>query len=155
MPIRNSACAQDAGTSATGCGEVVTPPDSPTTLSASLSAALSQDSDSSGDVTPGDVLLYTAVIRNTGTAPAGGVVFMINRPDYTTLISGSVTTTAGTVSSGNETGASAISVSAGNIAPGVGVTITYRVTVPADLAQSVSQIVSQGDVRSSTGTVLV
>ncbi len=153
--IRNSACAQDSGTSATGCGEVVTPPDSPTTLSASLSATLSQDKDSSGDITPGDVLLYTAVIRNTGTAPAGGVVFMINRPDHATLVSGSVTTTAGTVSTGNETGASAISVSAGNIAPGVEVRITYLVTVPADLAQSISQIVSQGDVRSSTAPAIL
>jgi large repetitive protein len=153
--IRNSACVQDSGTSATGCGEVVTPPDSPTTLSASLSVTLSQDKDSSGGITPGDVLLYTAVIRNTGTAPAGGVVFMINAPDHTTLVSGSVTTTAGTVSTGNDTAATAVSVSAGNIAPGAEVTIAYLVTVPADLAQSVTQIVSQGDVRSSTAPAIL
>jgi uncharacterized repeat protein (TIGR01451 family) len=152
--IRNTACAADTS-GATGCGEVTTDPDTPTTISADLSAALATDNDSSNDVTPGDVLKYTVLISNTGTAPAGSVTFQINAPEHTTLIAGTVTSTAGSVSTGNAPGASTVAVALRNLQPGAQATITYQVTIAPDLPTAIDSIVSQGSAMSTTAAAVL
>jgi uncharacterized repeat protein (TIGR01451 family) len=152
--IRNTACADDPS-GASGCGEVVTPPDSPTTISAQLSAQLDGDADSSGTVTPGDTLLYTALLTNTGTAPAGSVTWSIMAPPHTHLITGSVTTTAGSIGTGNQSGDSTIAVALGNLDPSATATVTYKVTIDPGLPVEVDQIVSQGSAMSTTAPAVL
>jgi large repetitive protein len=141
--IRNVACAAD-GNGTASCGEVETPPNTPTSLGAELSAILSDDRDHSGDVTPGDVLEYSAVVQNLGDTKAAAVAFQINAPDFTFFAAGSVTTSAGTVVTGNAPSDTSVKVAIGDLAAHASATITYRVTIRSPLDSFVTQIVSQG-----------
>ena len=63
-------------------------------------------------------------------APATGVVFTDTPDTATTLVDGSVTTTQGTITTGNGGGPdTSVAVAVGTIAPGGSVTITFPVTV--------------------------
>lgn len=118
-------------------------------LAASKSGALFNDQDGSGDISPGDVLEYTIVITNSGGLAATGVVFEDTPDSNTTLVAGSVATSAGVVIDGNA-GVPPVVVAVGAIAgSGGAATVTYRVTVNAPLASGVSQLVNQGLVSSN------
>jgi len=103
-----------------------------------------------GQVNPGDTLQYTVVIANSGNQNAAGAVFTNLAPLNTQLVVGSVTTTQGTVTTGNTAGDTSVAVNLGAIVGGGGtVTVTYRVTVNNPLPAGVTQITCQGTV---TGT---
>ncbi len=112
--------------------------------------ALVVDANSNGVANPGDVIEYTIVITNTGDQGVANVVFSDTPGANTTLVVGSVTTTQGTVVSGNIAGDTSVVVAVGEI-PGAGatVTITFRVTVnpslPVDVFQVANQGLAQGD----------
>ncbi len=146
--VSNTACAADTANH-TSCGSVDTPPNAPASLAVDLAAALATDTDLSGSVSAGDVLLYTATIANTGTTTAGAAVFSINPPDHTHLVVGSVTTSAGSISTGNAPADASVQVALGDLTQGSSVTVTYRVTLAASLPDSVTQIVSQGSIAAS------
>lgn len=91
---------------------------------------LFNDVDGDGLYDPGDTAEYLLVFRNTGSAPATSVVITNQIPTNTTFVTGSVVTSAGIVSSTNP-----ILISVGTVAPGGVVTMTFRVTVNAGVAQ--------------------
>jgi uncharacterized repeat protein (TIGR01451 family) len=109
---------------------------------------LEQDADASGGVTPGDTLLYLVTLRNVGLATATDVVFTDTPGRGTTLLVGSVTTTAGTVTKGNSAGDTAVAVAVGTVEAGASVTITYMVRVNPRLPAGLTALQNQGLVTS-------
>ncbi len=93
--------------------------------------ALVVDADSSGDVSPGDTLEYTLTIRNDGDQDAANAIFTDTPGQYTSLVTGSVTTTRGSVITGNTSGDTSVRVDLGAMPGngGVTATITFRVII--------------------------
>ena len=106
------------------------------------------DGNSDGEVNPGETIRYTIVITNDGDEDATAVVFTDLATDHpnTTLVDGSVTTTEGTVDSGNGGGPDTdVVVDVGMLAGGGGtVTITFDVTVNDPLPAGVDEVCNQG-----------
>jgi len=95
-----------------------------------------------------ETLQYTVVITNSGNTPATLVNF-VDTPDANTrLVPNSVTTTQGTVSSGNSAGDAQVQVDIGTLAPGSQVEITYQMTV-LDLPPGQTVLENQGRVSAS------
>jgi uncharacterized repeat protein (TIGR01451 family) len=112
------------------------------------SAALLVDPDDVGVANPGETLRYTLVLNNIGAAPATTVVIS-DVPDVnSTLVAGSVTTTAGSVSVGNSGGDESIEVVINELINGGTVTITYDTLIDNPLATGVEQVVNQAIVDS-------
>ncbi|MBD2703159.1 Ig-like domain-containing protein [Spirosoma sp. BT702] len=63
-------------------------------VSGTLSVSLTGDANSNGQVNPGDQLSYTAVISNSGSGSAAGVNLTMPAPTNTTLVTGSLRTSA-------------------------------------------------------------
>lgn len=79
-------------------------------------------------VNPGDTVLYTLVVSNTGSATATQVIVTDNAlPPQVTLIAGSVLTSRGSVVT-----ESPLRVNVGDLKPGEQATISFRVTVNAN-----------------------
>ena len=106
--------------------------------------SLLTDNDGNGLPSPGDVLLYTLTIRNAGETAAEGVTFSDSPDPNTSLVVGSVTTTHGSVTSGNTSGDTTVGVDIGTIDPDETVTITFEVTIDAGLPSTVEQVENQG-----------
>ncbi len=112
-------------------------------------AALEVDADGSGDVSPGDTLRYTLVLTNIGAATATGVV-ITDAPDaLTTLVNGSVTTTQGSIVTGNNPGDATIEVDIGSVTASGSVTITYDVVLANPFPAGVTEVVNQALVNST------
>jgi uncharacterized repeat protein (TIGR01451 family) len=93
---------------------------------------------------PGDTLVYTVILRNTGDTTATGVVFTDTPDANTALVVGSVTTTAGAVVQGNTAGDAAVQVDVGDLASGATATVTFQVTIDDPLPEGIGQISNQG-----------
>ena len=133
-----------------GSGDpTVTPLDTAALIVATKQAALFDDQDGDGRVDPGDIITYTIVLQNTGNAEATGVVFADMPGENTTLVVGSVNTSRGSVTSGNESGEAAVAVDVGSLPGGGTATITFRVMVNRPFEGDLPQIQNQGQV---TGT---
>ncbi len=135
-----------------------TDPDDPTRtpvgalpdISATKTDALAVDNNGNGVANPGDVLAYTVVLTNNGTVDAGNVVFNDTPDANTALISGTVTTTQGTITTGNGAGDSSVRVDVGTLTAGGGsVTITFRVRVNDPLPAGTTQVANQGTIACS------
>ncbi|MBT8191788.1 MAG: DUF11 domain-containing protein, partial [Acidimicrobiia bacterium] len=100
-------------------------------VTASKDDFLLVDGDGDGVAAPGDTIRYTVVIANDGTLEATGVVFADSFVDpLLTLVAGSVTTTGGTITTGNEPGATTVEVAVGSLAgAGGSVTVTFDATI--------------------------
>jgi uncharacterized repeat protein (TIGR01451 family) len=117
----------------------------PADLTATKSASLLVDGDGDTVADASDTLLYTLVIANDGGAPATGVTLSDSPDANTALVVGSVTTTAGTVTSGNGAGETTVAVAVGTIAGDGGMaTITYQVTIDDPLPNGVTSVANQG-----------
>lgn len=112
------------------------------------SVLVTVDADASGGVTAGDTLGYTIAVRNDGTTTINAAVLTDTPDANTTLVPGSVITSQGTISSGNEPGATTVSVSLGAIAPGATATVALSVTVDSDLPTRTVLILNQATVTS-------
>jgi len=111
---------------------------------------LSTDADGNGFPSPGDTLTYTVVIENTGNQNAADAVFSDTPDSNSTLVAGSVTTTLGSVTLGNNPGNTSVLVNLGNLVGGHGTaTITFRVTINNPLPAGVTEISNQGFVSGS------
>jgi uncharacterized repeat protein (TIGR01451 family) len=121
-------------------------------LIAFKSGSLVGDADESGTITPGDTLGYAVSISNTGTAPISNVVYLDSLDPNTNLVVGSVQTTAGTVTTGNNPGDASVRVNIGTLSSGQGVNITYRATITNPMPVGVVTITNQGVVSSTDGT---
>lgn len=107
--------------------------------------------DGDGVTGPGDVIEYTVTISHaSGVLEAENVVLSDPVPANTTLAVASVTTTQGTVVSGNDPADGSVAVDLGTIFPGGSATVTFRVVVDDPLAGGITEISNQGTV-SATG----
>ncbi len=132
-----------------------TDPDDPTrtpvgtgapNVAATKADALTNDVNSNGLVDGGDTLTYTVTLTNSGTADATNVQFTDTPDANTVLVIGSVTTTAGTVVSGNNGGDTSVTVDVGTLAQGGNVTITFQVQVVDPIPAGVTEVANQGTV---------
>ena len=115
-------------------------------VSATKTAALAVDANGNGVANPGDTLIYTVTLANTGTGDATGVVFT-DTPDVSSaLVNGSVTTTLGVVTAGNGAGDVSVGVDVGTLTAGGTATLTFRVTIDNPLPSGVTQVINQGTV---------
>ncbi len=106
--------------------------------------------DGDGVAEPGETLEYTILITNNGWEDGLDVVFSDTPDPNTALLVGSVTTTQGTITSGNNPGDSSVGVSIGTLAArGGSVTITFRVTINNPLPAGVVEVSNQGTVSGS------
>ncbi len=120
---------------------------------ADKTSALLVDGDTDGNIDPGDTVRYTVTITNSGSGQDTGVIFADTPDSNTTLVVGSVTTTQGTVTTGNTAGDTTVAVDVGTIAGNGGtVTITFDVTVNDPLGAGVMSISNQGEVDTDTDT---
>ncbi|MCR4404489.1 MAG: hypothetical protein NUW06_04320 [Candidatus Acetothermia bacterium] len=124
-------------------------PPTPTELEATKRDELFTDADGDGFPSPGDTLRYTIVIRNAGAQAANDVAYQDILDANLSLVLGSVTTTQGTVTEGNNPGDKNVAVEVGNIPVGGSVTITFRATIKSPLPEWVTEIVNQGLVEGS------
>ena len=117
-------------------------------LEAEKDDALFVDADGNGVPSPGDTLRYEMRIVNSGTVSVTGVTLNDIPDSNTTLVSGSVTTTQGTVTSGNG-GTPPITVDIGTIPAGATVIVSYQATINDPLPAGVTQVANQGLVSSN------
>jgi hypothetical protein len=115
------------------------------TLTASMTDAVTTGFNSVGN--PGETIRYTVTIENPSDYydfATYEVFFRIGPIPNTTLTSGSVTTTQGTINLGNTPGDTSGEVEFNTISNGGTVTITFQVTINSDLAPDVRNISAQG-----------
>ena len=79
----------------------ITPVVAAPVLTADKAVSLFADPDNNGVPSPGDTLVYQVIIQNSGNADATGVTFTDTPDANTTLVTGSVQTSQGTVTGGN------------------------------------------------------
>lgn len=118
-------------------------------LAATKSARLANDADGSGGTSGGDTLAYSVVITNSGNQAATGVVLTDALDPLTRLVVGSVTTSQGTVASGNAAGQTALRVALGTLAPGQSATVTFRARLSAAIPAGTTQIRNQAVVSAA------
>jgi len=107
--------------------------------------ALFIDADSSGNPSAGDTLRYTISIQNNGEQDAADVVFDDIPGANTALAAGSVTTSQGTVTTGNTVGDTTVSVALGEIGGGGGsATVGFNVTIDDPLPDGTYFVENQG-----------
>ncbi len=118
-------------------------------LNSTKTDALLIDNGTAGQANPGDTLRYTVVIENSGNGDATSVVFSDAPDANTTLVVGSVTTTLGTVTTGNSGTDGAVVVDIGTLVGNSTVTITFDVTIDNPFPQAVTEISNQGLIESN------
>ncbi|MFK7958154.1 MAG: beta strand repeat-containing protein [Lysobacterales bacterium] len=126
-----------------------TPVTSAPVIEATKAVALQTDADANGAVSPGDTLLYTIVVQNVGNGGATGVQYTDIPDSNSTLVNGSVATSAGTVTTGNGAGDSTITIDIGGLGGATSVAISYQTTVNSPLPAGVTELVNQGLVSSN------
>jgi uncharacterized repeat protein (TIGR01451 family) len=107
------------------------------------------DAGGDGTLNPGDTIEYTMEITNNGGRAAAGVTFDDTPDANTTLIAGSVTTTQGTVTTGNTGGDTSVAVDVGDIDNGETVTITFQAMIDSPFPAGVTQVCNQGTASGS------
>jgi uncharacterized repeat protein (TIGR01451 family) len=148
----------------TGDGGITVPTDDPDTapsgdptvtpvedpgVEADKTDVLAIDADGDGVPSPGDTLEYTVVITNTGNIDLTGVTFSDTPDANTQLVVGSVTTTQGTVTTGNTAGDASVGVDVGTVSVAATATITFRVTIDNPLPVGVTSVSNQGTVTTN------
>jgi uncharacterized repeat protein (TIGR01451 family) len=122
------------------------------TKTSSFVAAVN-DLDGNGSLSPGDTLLYTIVVANTGNGDALGVTLTDTPGAHTTLVAGSVSTTQGTVTSGNTAGATSVTVDIGTLVATTGqVTVSFTVKLDNPLPPGVTTVSNQAIVHGTNFT---
>ncbi|HEV8579345.1 MAG TPA: DUF11 domain-containing protein [Thermoanaerobaculia bacterium] len=108
------------------------------------------DLDGSGSLSPGDTLQYTILVTNTGNADALAVILTDTPGAHTTLVAGSVTTTQGTVTNGNQAGATSVTVDLGTLAATSGqATVSFTVKLDSPFPAGVTTVSNQAIVSGS------
>lgn len=129
--------------------EVTTEIGSPPDLSALLADTVEIDADNSGLPSAGDTVRYTATVTNRGTTPATGVVFQAPIDPQSDLVDGSVTTSLGSVASGNAPGDTTVTVDAGTVPAMSSLEISFDVVIlPGTTTLSVQGSVASDDAPS-------
>ncbi|HKI01019.1 MAG TPA: IPTL-CTERM sorting domain-containing protein, partial [Thermoanaerobaculia bacterium] len=142
----------NSGTGNTGTDTLTVNQTAPlvTALKSSSFVVATNDLDGSGTLTPGDTLGYTIVITNTGDADALAVVLTDTPGARTTLVAGSVTTTQGTVTNGNQAGATSVTVDLGTLVATSGqATVSFTVRLDNPFPTGVTTVSNQAIVRGT------
>jgi uncharacterized repeat protein (TIGR01451 family) len=146
----------NGGTGNTGTATLSVNPASAPLVSATKSSSFvvaTDDLDGNGVLSPGDTLGYTIVVTNTGGADALAVVLNDTPGAHTTLVVGSVTTTQGTVTSGNTAGDTSVTVDLGTLVATTGqATVTFMVKLDKPFPTGVTTVVNQAVVSGSNFT---
>ena len=121
-------------------------------LTAIKTGSLLTDTDQNSVVSPGDALRYAVHISNTSQQVITSVTFTDHPDPNTSLIVGSVQTTLGTVTSGNNPGNTSVGVDIGTIAVGQSVDIHYDVIITNPMPAGVVTVTNQRVVSSTQGT---
>jgi uncharacterized repeat protein (TIGR01451 family) len=129
--------------------ETVTPVVVAPNIEAYKADELLVDADGNLMPSPGDTLVYEVTIVNSGNADATGVTFSDTPDPNTTLVVGSVRTSQGMVTRGNNAGDTSVAVDIGTIPRGGTVNISLQVIVNDPLPEGVTQISNQGLVSSN------
>lgn len=122
-------------------------------LTATNTDALLIDNDSDGSAGPGDTVRYTVTVSNADDAfdaSIAGVAFASGVDANATLVVGSVTTSQGSVTSGNTGGDTTVGVDLGTITDGNALTITYDVLIDRPLNSAATSISAQGTVTATS-----
>ncbi len=117
-------------------------------LVATQSATVLDDADGSGLPSPGDTLRYSASLTNRGGSMVTGARLDAAVDPNTSLVPGSVTASHGTVSTGNASGDTTVSVLVGDVTGGTDVEITYDVLVTAPFPEDARHVEAQGTVTA-------
>jgi uncharacterized repeat protein (TIGR01451 family) len=118
-------------------------------MAASKIATLLVDQNGNGQVNPGDTLRYTIVVSNAGGVAGSSVVLTDSLDANTTLVVGSVTSSQGSVASGNTAGDTAVRVEIGSVAASGTVTIHFNARIAPALPEEVTQVSNQASVSGA------
>jgi gliding motility-associated-like protein len=116
-----------------------------TGISFSMADSFTLDNNSDGKAGPSDVIKYTVTVDNAAGAPTyTNPVFGYSQiiPN-TTLVVGSVTTSVGSVATGNTAGETLPATFLGDLAAGGNVIITFELEVSPNLGEDVKEIIAQ------------
>jgi len=148
--VANTACIEESApverartrTSAT-CSQATTPAEA---RIASTLTALPKDPNHNGAADPGEALAYTLEVHCTSTTAATVLAITPHLDPHLHLVPGSVSASAGTITSGNGPSDTSFEVDLGSLAPGATVSITFDAVIdPATTAKSVAtQVFSAG-----------
>jgi uncharacterized repeat protein (TIGR01451 family) len=123
------------------------------TATATQTDSLTTDQDHDGRADPGDVLTFTATVSNSSGADLTNVGYTNPFSDANLILkTGSVHTSQGTVTTGNNIGETTIAVDLGTVPDGETATVTFEATV-GSLSSSVSRVCSQGTMSSDQFSV--
>jgi len=81
-----------------------------------------------GNASPGDTLGYQVIIENSGNAPVTQVVFTDTPDPYSSIVPGSITSTQGTISGGQD-GTAPIVIEIGTLAASSNVTVSFQAVI--------------------------
>ena len=112
-------------------------------LALSKTAALQNDADGSGDVSPGDTLRYTLTLDNTGAAAASNIVIDDVPDANSALVVGSVVASTGSVTIGNTAGDTSVQVTIASLAAGDTAIIEYDTVIDSPLPAGVTEVINQ------------
>jgi len=126
----------------------VTPVTTTPIVTATKTAALSSDLNGNGIGEAGDRLRYTITMTNGGNTAALAVQFNDTPDTHTSIVAGSVTTSSGTVMSGNAPGDTSVSVDIGTLPVSATVTITFGVSINF-IPSGVTSVINSGTVSGS------
>ena len=143
--LGNTACAED-DTGSRSCDEATTP--LPTVLEALLTDYLVTDVDKDGRPEPGDALLYTVIVTNKSAQPLSDLVVKTALDPHLEFLSGTVTTTAGSITSGQRDGDTSATVTLRTLAPQEILTIAFKAAI-LQLPPDLQELSSQGSVSGS------
>jgi uncharacterized repeat protein (TIGR01451 family) len=115
-----------------------------------LDDVLVWDADGSGFFSPGDTLRYTAELRNDGSVDADDLHLADGLDPSLVLVPGSVTTSRGSVTSGNGAGDTAVSVALGTLAAGGdAATVSFDAVLNPVVPDGVTRVQTQGEVTGA------
>ncbi|MGH9334060.1 MAG: hypothetical protein ACRD21_09950, partial [Vicinamibacteria bacterium] len=121
-------------------------------------SAIATDANGNGLLDPGDTLLYTLFVLNTGVVDADNVIVTDTPDPYTTYSPG--TTEIDAISYPDDTPPSTAfpldetGINLGTLTPGQGATITYERSVGNPLPSPQQQIINVAEVTYGTGVVV-
>ncbi len=122
----------------------VTPVAAVPVLSASKRDVLQTDADGDGIASPGDTVRYDFTIANTGTVESTQVVLQDVAPAHTAVVTGSVTTSQGSI-----VGASPVRVELGSLAANASATVSFAVRIDSPIPSGIDEISNQASLQSA------
>ena len=130
--------------------ETVTPLTAEPMLALTKRALLVLDTDADGVASPGDELLYSLELSNTGNAGAAEVVLTDALPLGAALVDGSLMTGQGTVLRAD----SELEIAVGTVASGGAVSLSYRLRIGDPLDPSITALSNQATVAYDDRSIL-